>query len=164
MLGIICDQIFVVTGHIADVLESSVKNILIKSHQNELLKKIKFVYNESYEKGMFTSLQKGILAAKNCDWILYHFVDQPGLPKTFYTKFINQINPKYNWIQPSNKNQNGHPILIGKDLFPLISNTSQDSNLRNVSQNPIVNKKFWECEYEEIFQDIDTEQDYFDLQ
>ena len=164
MLGIICDQIFVVTGHIADVLESSVKNILIKSHQNELLKKIKFVYNESYEKGMFTSLQKGILTAKNCDWILYHFVDQPGLPKTFYTKFINQINPKYNWIQPSNKNQNGHPILIGKDLFPLISNTSQDSNLRNVSQNPIVNKKFWECEYEEIFQDIDTEQDYFDLQ
>ena len=155
----ICDQIFIVTGHKAEVLESSVINDLTNNQQNELLKKIKFVYNESYHKGMFTSLQKGIFAAQYCNWILYHFVDQPGLPNNFYTNFLNQIDPNYNWIQPSCKNKNGHPILIKKDLFNLISNASEDSNLKEISKSAEVKKKYWECNYEEIIQDIDTEED-----
>ena len=77
-LEVICDQIFIVTGHKADELKTSVINDLIKTNQTKLLKKILFVYNDSFQKGMFTSLQKGISAAKNSDWILYHFVDQPG--------------------------------------------------------------------------------------
>jgi molybdenum cofactor cytidylyltransferase len=158
-LEVICDQIFIVTGFKADVLKSSIKNALIKTHQTELLKKIFFVYNDSFQKGMFTSLQKGISAAKNCDWILYHFVDQPGLPEIFYYDFILQINVQHNWIQPSYKNKNGHPILIGEKLFELIINSSADSSLREINKNPIVKRKFWECAYKEIFQDIDTEED-----
>lgn len=159
-LGIICDQIFIVTGHKVDELKSSVINDLTKTHQNELLKKINFVYNESFQKGMFTSLQKGLSAAQNCDWVLYHFVDQPGLPEKFYLDFIEQVESNHNWIQPSCKNKNGHPILIGKDFFDLISNASQDSNLKAISKSPEVKKKYWECNYKEIFQDIDTEEDY----
>ena len=159
-LEVICDQIFIVTGFKADELKSSVKNALIKTHHNELLKKIKFVYNDSFQNGMFTSLQKGISAAKNCDWILYHFVDQPGLPNEFYSTFFNQIDSKYNWIQPSYKNKNGHPILIKSDLFDLIINSSEDSILKEMSKSPEVKKKYWECNSKEIFQDIDTEEDY----
>ena len=155
----ICDQIFIITGHKADVLESSVINEITKTHQTVLLKKIKFVYNESYQKGMFTSLHKGILAAQNCEWILYHFVDQPGLPNKFYTDFINQVDSKFNWIQPSYKNKNGHPILINCDLFDLIINASEDSNLKEIGKSPDVKKKYWDCNYEEIFQDIDTGKD-----
>lgn len=163
-LEVICDQIFIVTGHKADDLKSVVINYLTKSNQTALLKKIKFVYNESYENGMFASLQKGISVAKNCDWILYHFVDQPGLPENFYLDFIKQTDSNYNWIQPVNKDQKGHPILFGKDLFKLIANSSSDSNLREISKNPIVKKKYWECDYKEIFQDIDTEEYYLTLQ
>jgi molybdenum cofactor cytidylyltransferase len=159
-LEIICDQIFIVIGHRADELKSSVIKDLTKTYQTDLLKKIKFVYNESFQIGMFTSLQKCILAAQNCDWILYHFVDQPGLPQNFYKDFILQIDNQFNWIQPSYKNQNGHPILIKKDLFNLISNASEDSNLKEISKSPDVKKKYWECDYNEIFQDIDTEEDY----
>ena len=82
----ICDEIIIVTGYNPDELRSSVINDLDKTHQTTLLNKIKFAYNESFRKGMFTSLQKGISAAQNCDWILYHFVDQPGLPNDFYTQ------------------------------------------------------------------------------
>ena len=159
-LEVICDQIFIVTGFKADELKSSVKNALIKTHQTELLKKIFFVYNDSFQNGMFTSLQKGISAAKNCDWILYHFVDQPGLPNEFYSTFFNQIDSKYNWIQPSYKNKNGHPILIKSDLFDLIINSPPESSLKEINKDSVVKRKFWECNYEEIFQDIDTEEDY----
>ena len=163
-LEVICDQIFIVTGHNEDDLKSAVINDLTKANQTELLKKIFFIYNDSFQKGMFTSLQKGILTAKNRDWILYHFVDQPGLPEIFYNNFILQIDNQHNWIQPSYKNQHGHPILLGKDLFELINNSSPDSNLREISNNPIVKKKYWGCNYKEIFQDIDTEEDYSKLQ
>ena len=163
-LGVICDQILIVTGYKADELKRSVMNDLTKAHQIELLNKLKFVYNESFEKGMFTSVQKGISSAKNCEWILYHFVDQPGLPQNFYKDFIFQIDNQYNWIQPSYKNQNGHPILIRKDLFKLLANSPSDTNLREISKNQIVKKKFWDCDYIGIFQDIDTEQDYLKLQ
>lgn len=163
-LGIICDQIFIITGHKVDELKSSVINDLTKIHQNELLKKINFVYNEFFQKGMFTSLQKGVSAAQNCEWILYHFVDQPGLSNNFYKKFISQIDSEKNWIQPSNENRNGHPILIKKDLFDLIINASPDSNLREISNSPMIKKKYWDCKYGEIFQDIDTEEDYSRLE
>jgi molybdenum cofactor cytidylyltransferase len=163
-LEVICDQIFIVTGHKGNDLKSVVINDRTKSNQTALLKKIKFVYNELYEKGMFTSLQKGISEAKNCDWILYHFIDQPGLPNDFYVKFINQIDSKHSWIQPSYKNKNGHPILIGEKLFELIINSSADSSLREINKNPVVKRKFWECDYKEIFQDIDTEEDYSKVQ
>ena len=151
-----CNKIIIVTGYKANKVEENVNELNIHS-------KIEFVFNPEFGKGMFTSLQKGISETKNCDWILYHFVDQPGLPENFYPDFIKQAENNYNWIQPINNGQKGHPILLGKDLFELIANSSHDSNLREINKNPIVKKKFWECDYEEIFQDIDTDQDYINL-
>ena len=163
-LETICNKIIIVTGFNSDELKTKTIDSLKNENQFEVIKKIKFVHNESFQKGMFTSLQKGISEAKSCDWTLYHFVDQPGLLNKFYPEFIKQIDSEYNWVQPSYKNQHGHPILIGKDLFELIANSSPDSNLRDISKNPKVKKKYWECNYKEIFQDIDTEEDFSKLE
>jgi len=159
-LDSICDEIIVVTGFNTDELKTETIKSLNDDNQSEVLKKVKFVLNDSFHKGMFISLQKGISEAKNCDWILYHFVDQPGLPENFYPDFIKQTDSNYNWIQPVNRDQKGHPILLGKELFDLIANSSKDFNLRDISKSPEVKKKYWECHYKEIFQDIDTEDDY----
>ena len=161
-LNPVCEKIFIVTGFNSEKLKEEV--IKTFSKDEELLGKLNFVHNERYEQGMFTSLQKGISAASDCDWILYHFVDQPGLPDNFYKAFVKQIDTEHNWIQPSYKNRHGHPILLGKDLFRLIINSSQDSNLREISKSPILKKKYWESGYNEIFQDIDTEEDYLGIQ
>jgi molybdenum cofactor cytidylyltransferase len=160
----ICNEIIIVTGFNSDELRTETMKSLKNENQSKVNKKIKFTFNDSFQKGMFTSLKKGISESKNCDWILYHFVDQPGLANKFYQEFINQVDSEYNWIQPSNENRNGHPILIGKDLFDLIIKSPSDANLREISKYPIVKKKYWECDYKEIFQDIDTEEDYSELQ
>ena len=156
-LNEVCDGIIIVTGYNANYVEENVTEL-------NILSKIEFVYNPDYRSGMFTSLRAGLQKANNCKWVLYHFVDQPGLPDKFYNDFIKQINDEYNWIQPSVKGEKGHPILIYKDLFELIINASKDLNLREISKNSIVKKKFWECNYKEIFQDIDTEEDYLSLE
>ena len=155
-LNSVCYKIIVVTGNKASEVKENVKHLNINS-------KIEFVFNPEYEKGMFTSLQAGLAKAKECNWILYHFVDQPGLPEVFYKEFVEQIDDKHNWIQPKIKEQKGHPILIKRNLFQIILNAPLNSNLRTISNDPKVKKKFWECGYEEIFQDIDTEEDYSKL-
>ena len=155
-LNSVCDKIIVVTGYKANEVEEDINQLNINS-------KIEFVINPEFEKGMFTSLQAGLRKADNCDWILYHFVDQPGLPEVFYKRFVEQIDDEHNWIQPKIKEQNGHPILIRRNLFQIILDAPLNSNLRKISNDPMVKKKFWECGYTEIFQDIDTEEDYSKL-
>ena len=155
-LSSVCEKIIIVTGCKAKEVEENVSQLNLQS-------KTEFVYNPDYEKGMFTSLKSGLKKESDADWILYHFVDQPGLPFTFYSEFLKQIDDEHNWIQPAMENRGGHPILIRKELFDLILNEPDDSNLRAISNNPVVKKKFWECGYEEIFQDIDTEEEYLKL-
>ena len=155
-LDSVCDKIIVVTGYKANEVEENVNQLNLPS-------KIEFVFNSEYEKGMFTSLQAGLAKALGSDWIIYHFVDQPGLPEDFYKEFVKQIDDKYNWIQPKIKEQKGHPILIKRNLFQIILDANLNSNLREISNDPMVKKKFWECGYAEIFQDIDTEEDYSKL-
>ena len=155
-LDSVCDKIIIVTGYKANEVEENV-------NQLNLPFKIEFVFNSEFEKGIFTSLQAGLTKAKECDWILYHFIDQPGLPEVFYKKFVEQIDKKHNWIQPKIKEQKGHPILIKRNIFQIILNAPLNSNLRTISNDPKVKKKFWECSYAEIFQDIDTEEDYSKL-
>lgn len=155
-LDTVCDKIIIVTGFKAIEVEESITELSKKS-------KVKFVYNASFEKGMFTSLQRGFTEAIECNWILYHFVDQPGLPLEFYKDFVRQVDNKYNWIQPSINDQRGHPVLIHKSLTRTILSASVDSNLREISNQKMVKKKFWECGYKEILQDIDTKEDYSEL-
>lgn len=152
-LDLVCDKITIVTGYKANEVEVNVNQLKLDS-------KIQFVFNENFEKGMFNSLLTGLKAVKESDWILYHFVDQPGLPEKFYREIIQQIDDLHNWIQPSFKKQKGHPILIHKTVFDLIISASAERSLREISKNPVVKKKFWECDFEEILQDIDTDQDY----
>ena len=122
-LDSVCDKIIIVTGYQSNAVEENVNQLNLPS-------KIEFVHNASFEKGMFTSLQAGLQKADNCDWVLYHFVDQPGLTEVFYKEFVKQIDNKHNWIQPKIKEQNGHPILIRRNLFQIILDAPLNSNIR----------------------------------
>ena len=155
-LNSVCDKIIVVTGYKANEVEENVNQLNLPS-------KIEIVHNASFEKEMLTSLQVGLAKVLESDWIIYHFVDQPGLPEKFYKEFFKQIDNKHNWIQPKIKEQKGHPILIKRNLFHIILDAPLNTNLRTISNDPKVKKKFWECSDEVIFQDIDTEEDYSKL-
>ena len=156
----VCSEIIIVTGFRSDDLRSAIIKNLQDMDRSEIISKLKFTFNEVYRDGMFTSLKKGISNADVCDWILYHFVDQPGLPDKFYPDFVRQVDSSYDWIQPVYNKLKGHPVLLGKNLLKLISEAPDDANLRDISRDSVVKKKFWDCDYKEIFQDIDTDEDY----
>lgn len=159
-LNSVCEKIVVVTGFNSEPLQKETINLFSNKSKGFSSDKILFVENENYEKGMFTSLQKGLLLNRSSDWILYHFVDQPGLSLEFYSDFMGQIDQFHNWIQPSYHNKNGHPILFNTEIVDLILNSNESSNLRELSKNSIVKKKYWECIYKNVLQDLDTQEDY----
>ena len=150
-------RIFVVTGFKEREIILAIEKYFTET---ELKEKIVFVSNPVFEKGMFTSLQKGLTKAKDCDWLLYHFVDQPQLPQIFYNDFIAQTDDKFDWIQPSFKEKKGHPILMRNTLFNIIIEAGENSSLKEIKNTNNINKKIWDCNYKEVLVDIDTPEDY----
>ncbi|MGD9488552.1 MAG: NTP transferase domain-containing protein [Calditrichaceae bacterium] len=173
-MGQICEKIAVVTGYKGDELKSKVNQFLDKALASserdqinlsdlsfaDLRKKIIFVHNPLYAKGMFGSLKSGLKTLQDSDWLLYHFVDQPGLPSKFYTEFVKQLDTNYDWIQPKNSAGNGHPIFIGNTLYESILTAGKDTTLREISRMAKIKKKYWVCGYPQILEDIDTPDDY----
>lgn len=151
-LASVCDEIIVVTGFKRNEIEENLKLLDGKE-------KVRFVFNKDYKSGMFTSLQAGLKKA-NSKWYLYHFVDQPGLPLNFYSDFIKQIDNQFNWIQPTHNKKKGHPILFDNHVKELVLQSSEDKTLRDVVKDKSIKKKFWGCNTELIFQDIDSPEDY----
>ncbi len=148
-------NVIVVTGYNSHLIEQHIFDNYSIDDQN-----IKIIYNPDYKKGMFTSIKKGVENARKSEWIFFHQVDQPNLSKEFYHDFVNQIDTKYDWIQPMFKGQKGHPIIFGKKIIQKIDASNLESNLRIVGNSSDIIKKYWECHYPEILTDLDTPADY----
>ncbi len=159
-INIISDKIIIVTGFKENELVNAIQESFLET---EINKKIEFVSNPNFKEGMFTSLQKGLEKGKECDWILYHFVDQPQLPQKFYREFYSRIDDKFDWIQPAFSEKKGHPILLNKSLFEKIIYADENSTLKDLKDKLTINKEIWNCDYKEVLDDIDTAEDYYNL-
>jgi len=153
----VCEKIGIITGHKNEQVENEINKFILASNFSK--NKIQLIYNSSFEKGMFSSLQAGLKKLSEGNWLLYHFVDQPHIPKDFYLEFTNQIEDGYDWIQPAYSQKKGHPILLNKSLFLTILD-SKIKSLKEISQIPSIKKKIWNCAYPQIVEDIDTKEDY----
>jgi len=151
-LFLVCEEVIVVVGHESEKVGLVVKKYL-KSNE---FHKVKLVLNVNYRGGMFSSLQCGLRNVSQSDWILYHFVDQPSLPVSFYNEFVEQLSEEINWVQPSHKIKLGHPILFNKKVSAIILNQDKDNSLREMSDDRRIKREIWDCKYPEILQDIDT--------
>jgi molybdenum cofactor cytidylyltransferase len=168
-----CDKVHVVTGYRSE----DIKEVLTewfqrspetawfekiggsKNEWSSLLKKVKYIYNPNFEQGMFSSLKSGLFSCQDAEWILYHFVDQPHIPKEFYNSFIRQISDNFNWIQPCYQQRRGHPLLFHQSLFPEILQADSFSSLYQISQNSAIKKKLWDCPFPQILQNFNSPSD-----
>jgi molybdenum cofactor cytidylyltransferase len=152
----VCKEVIVVVGHESEKVEGEILKYLTSNNTD----KLKFIFNDNYKAGMFSSLQCGLKNISQGDWILYHFVDQPSLPFSFYKEFVERLSEVINWVQPSHKNRLGHPILFNKKVSAIILKQDKDSSLRKLSNNKRIKRKIWECKYAEILKDIDTMEEF----
>lgn len=176
-MNLVCERIVVVLGHKADEVRKELEKYLLDfdklkrefrddsliEHLSEMHNKVEIILNQNYELGMFSSLQCGIEKVSDNDWVLYHFTDQPTLPVSFYLDFVKQINDQFDWVQPRFNAQNGHPIFINHKMFPKIIFSPRNSDLRKLTSYKSCKKKYWDCPYPQILDDIDTPKDFFSI-
>lgn len=148
------DEIIVVTGFRQDEI------VGLFNTQNEEFCKVKFVFNSNYHYPMFNSLQLGLNEVKEGNWVLYHFVDQPTIPKEFYGEFLEQINPAADFIQPVFNDKKGHPLLFNFNFVKHLVNSNSTSNLRDEIYYTDILKKYWVCNFKEVLNDYDTPEQY----
>ena len=67
------------------------------------------------------------------------------------------------WVQPIFNNRKGHPILFNKKIGDIIINEPVKSNLKKISNISVFNKKYWKCNFPQILDDIDTNENYYEL-
>ena len=134
----------------------------ISAEDWELLpSKVKFIHNQHYKLGMFSSLKIGLENIKKSQWILYHFVDQPHIPVDFYKQFMRQIDDRYQWIQPRFQHENAHPIIFRNDLAEEICKADISNDLKSFSKIKNIKKKFWNCNYPQVLSDFDTPDSFY---
>jgi molybdenum cofactor cytidylyltransferase len=148
----VCKEVVVVVGRESE----KVKSEILKCLTTDEAAKLHFVFNDNFKSGMFSSLQCGLRNVSQTDWILYHFVDQPSLPVSFYNQFVEQLSEEINWVQPSHKNNLGHPILLNSKVADIILQLSENNSLRDLSNDQRITKQIWNCNHPEVLQDIDT--------
>lgn len=161
----VCQSIVIVLGYNSDLIREKFEQEIVFDNSLKFgtLNKLKYVYNNDFEKGMFSSIQAGLVELIDSEYILIHKVDQPSIPEQFYKMLIQEIDREVQILQPLHNKKRGHPIIINNSVAKKILKANSDTNLREIRKNNSFTEKLWECEFPEILIDIDTPNDYNDL-
>ncbi|MBI2417037.1 MAG: nucleotidyltransferase family protein [Ignavibacteriales bacterium] len=154
-LAPVCDEIIIVTGKHHDEMHE-----FFSSPAKLAAYHARIVTNKNYLNGMFSSLQVGISGVSCSDWILYHFVDQPGLPPEFYKEFVTRLDNTKQWLQPTQNGRRAHPVCIHHSLFAELLAAPPELTMRDVFRKLQIDRTFWEYDGTGLFDDLDTPEDY----
>ena len=146
------DGVIVVLGFMAEVISKKVTNCMI-------------VINSNYDEGMSGSLKAGLRTLEpNIEASIFVLGDQPLIT----AQIINSLILKYQSnrakiVIPVHHGKRGNPVLIDRILFQEIEKLDGDMGAREIIAN---NEQFIDeviIDTPDIFRDIDTEEDYFNM-
>jgi molybdenum cofactor cytidylyltransferase len=147
----LCSRIIVVAGFKAELIKEEIAKI---SSKNAYSFQIKFVYNEDFNQGMFSSIQKGCKEV-NAPTFFITPGDCPLVKKETVQLIAEQ---KGNVIIPSFNHRGGHPIKLSSEVKQKILETHPESNLRAVLGG--YEKKYMNVDDPGVLMDVDTQEDY----
>jgi molybdenum cofactor cytidylyltransferase len=150
------DEIIIVLGHEKDLI----KNII------GLNRKIKFVYNKDFKKGISSSIKIGLKSiSKKSEAFFISLGDMPNVNQNIYNKLIKsrfkynkklKLQHKKEIIIPTFEGKNGNPILFSKfmkDKIMLVKNDLGASEIIKLNKEKILNVPL---NNKSIFLDFDT--------
>ncbi len=141
--------------------------IVVGYKSEDIMEKLKgfevnIVYNDAYGEGMFTSVQKGILALdKSIDAFFMQPVDIPLIKaKTLVLLKNSYINSDKGVIYPTFTGKKGHPPLIDCKYNAAILNSNGDGGLKRILEEYTKDSLDVPVFDEAILMDMDRREDY----
>ncbi|KAA9019506.1 nucleotidyltransferase family protein [Niallia endozanthoxylica] len=146
-----CGRILVVAGFQAEIVEEEIAKI---NRKDAYSFQIKLVYNEHFNKGMFSSIQKGCSVVNAPTFFL-----TPGDCPLVKKETIQLVaKHKGSIVIPSFNHKGGHPIKLSSEVKKKIHETDPESNLREVLNG--FEKEYLNVHDPGVLMDIDTPEDY----
>ncbi len=149
------EDIFVVTGYNAEVLDHFLAG-----------KGVKTIYNENFEDGMFTSVQAGVKAASENgnDCFLLTPVDIPLIPPYIMKAVLNrQYKTPDCFVVPCYEGKKGHPLSIPADYTAEILESTGENGMKSITSLHEDRMVYLETNCESIILDMDTQEAYAEL-
>jgi molybdenum cofactor cytidylyltransferase len=147
----LCRRVIIIAGFQAEIIQEEMAKI---SSKNTYSFQIKFVYNENFNQGMFSSIQKGCIEVNTPTFLLTPG-DCPLVKKETVQLLAEQ---KGNVVIPSFNYKGGHPIKLSSEVKQKILETNPKSNLRAVLNG--FEKKYINVDDPGVLMDVDTPEDY----
>jgi molybdenum cofactor cytidylyltransferase len=147
----VCNRVIIVAGFHADLIKEEIEKI---NNKNIYPFQLKFVYNENFNQGMFTSIQKG------CNEVnAPAFFITPGDCPLVKKETIQLLaEHKGEVVIPSFHYKGGHPIKLSNVVKQKILETDPESNLRVVLNG--FKKEYMNVDDPGVIMDVDTQEDY----
>jgi molybdenum cofactor cytidylyltransferase len=147
----VCSRVIVVAGFHAEYIKEEIEKI---NNKNSYSFQLKFVYNENFNQGMFSSIQKG------CNEVnVPTFFITPGDCPLVKRETIQLLaENKGDVVIPSFHYKGGHPIKLSRIVKQKILETDPESNLRMVLNG--FNKEYISVDDQGVIMDVDTQEDY----
>ena len=149
------EDIFVVTGYNAEVLDHFLAG-----------KGVKTIYNENFEDGMFTSVQAGVKAASENgnDCFLLTPVDIPLSPPYIMKAVLNrQYKTPDCFVVPCYEGKKGHPLSSPADYTAEILESTGENGMKSITSLHEDRMVYLETNCESIILDMDTQEAYAEL-
>jgi molybdenum cofactor cytidylyltransferase len=147
----LCSRVIIVAGFQAELIQEEMAKIC---DNNGYSFQIKFVYNENFNQGMFSSIQRGCKEV-NASTFFITPGDCPLVKKETVQLIAEQ---KGNLVIPSFNHKGGHPIKLSSEVKQKILDTNPESNLRVVLGS--YEKNYLNVDDPGVLMDVDTLEDY----
>jgi molybdenum cofactor cytidylyltransferase len=119
------------------------------------------LFNPRYPEGMLTSVQAGVAAAPETEWLLIALGDQPTLrPDTVRALLAEARNGGCGLVVPSYGERRGHPLLIHARYRDEILALEGEGGLRQLFQRHPNEIAYVVVPDPDVLADMDTPEDY----
>jgi molybdenum cofactor cytidylyltransferase len=161
-----------VLGHLLDTLLSSSVDevILVLGHEAERIlekvatRKIKVVFNPDYQKGMSTSLRRGLMAMDQAaEAFLVVLADQPAITPAIINQLIHsfrRFQPGKSIVAPTFRGRRGHPVLFGRKYREEFWGLTGEVGGREILARHQEDTLVLEMDTDAVLIDLDTPEDY----
>jgi len=123
ILGSVVNELVIVIGYEDEII----KNIIDKN------KKIKFVYNKDFNKGMASSIKIGLSQiSNNAKNFFISLGDMPNVNQNIYNKLIKAKNNYNDKLKPENKKEIIIPTSEGEDGNPVLFSIFMKNNIMKI--------------------------------
>ena len=152
----------IVEHSVNNLLSACSNSIVVINNNTDPLKKIlsettiKFIENTNAEKGMGSSIARGVLATADADGWLIVLADMPFVQSKTIHLIMQNIKQSKCIIAPSFKQQRGHPVYFSKHFFKELVQLNEDFGARQIIKKYQDKITLIEIDDIGIFRDIDV--------